>query len=664
MSSQKLRRAGGKLAVLCIFLLCMACEAYSQNDASQTGSSFKLRVDVDLVTIEVSAFDKNGQAALNLKKEDFRLYEDGKKQEILSFDTVSSAAASSPKEMSLLDENRGKRGKTVLIVFMEQSISPRNLKLAHDSIANFVMKHMHPQDLFAVMSFGSSMKILQNLTGERDEVMAAVHKLAPSMVVSFSFDDFLRSFEQINYSIARIKGQKSILVFGPPGLGYAPMDRSRYNKAINSARQSNVVFYAADPERIIGSGGYAEAGRSAGTPMGPASLPHGVLGTLPGTSSISTAGGLVPLTLKTLAAETGGSSIDNVLDIDSELDRLDQQLSNFYVLGFQSNNPKRDGSFRKIEVKMDMKGVTLRHREGYVDKSPIDVLASSRQERSLLTALASPAPSAQLPIYFRPMYFYDSSRMARVMIEARVKLEKIAFQKKAGRIGVDLNIMGIAYTEDGAIAARFSETLPVNYDKDDEAEFRARSLAYRNYFRLRPGKYRLKLAVSDGSEKIGSTERSLEIPTFPEKSIIASSVVIAEQTSQLPELIRNLQSQMLDQRDPLIYAGVQVAPGVENRLRVDSAVRMLFRLYNLSGGSEECDLIAKAKLVDEKGGETALTPIYLKKLMDFTGAGEAGVGLALPLKGIASGKYRLTVEIIDAFSPQTTAVSTDIEIIG
>ena len=116
------------------------------------------------------------------------------------------------------------------------------------------------------------------------------------------------------------------------------------------------------------------------------------------------------------------------------------------------------------------------------------------------------------------------------------------------------------------------ETLPISFDKEKEPEFRKGSLAYRNYFKLRPGKYRLKLAVSDESNNLGSTEQSLEVPAFPDQGFAGSSIVIAEQTSQLPDLIRNLQTQLLDENDPLLYPGVQIEPSVENRLPAGSVI--------------------------------------------------------------------------------------------
>jgi len=649
MSQPAIAYRAALFVYLCIFG--MAHHSFAQADsAQQPGGSFKMRVDVDLVTIEVSALGRDGKAARDLKKEDFRLYEDGKKQEIVSFDQVTAGSATSPKDMSLLDESGRKRGKTVLMVFMESAVSPQNLNLVRDSIAKFVNLHMRPQDLFAVLSFGSSMRIIQNLTGEREDVLAAVRRLASSAVVSFSFDDLLRSLEQVNYSIARIKGQKSVLILGPTGIGYAPLDHTRYNKAVNSARQSNVVFYAADPQRILGGGGFA--GSVVSTPL-PGVMTQGSRGNV--------SGGLVPLTAKTLAADTGGFSIDNVLDFDSELEKLDQQISNYYVLGFQSSNPKHDGTFRKVEVKTEVNGVRLKHRDGYVDRSPIDVLASSKQEKALLTALASPGSATQVPISLRPLYFYDSPRTARVLIASKIQMGKIAFRKKAGQMSANLNVMGVAYSENGSIAARFSETMPVTFDNEKEAEFRKGSLAYRNYFKLRPGKYRLKFAVSDESNNIGSIEQAMEVPPLPEQGIAVSSIALAEQTSQLPDLIQRLQSQMLDQNDPLIYSGVQIEPGVDHRLAVNSVIRVLFRIYNLPANPDDWALVAKAKLVNEKGEELALPPISLKKAIIPAGAGEAAVGLSLPFKGAVAGTYKLSLEVIDAKSSQSASIQTDLE---
>ena len=134
------------------------------------------------------------------------------------------------------------------------------------------------------------------------------------------------------------------------------------------------------------------------------------MSTIPPTPSVYSGNSGAPWSL---AADSGGFSISNTNDIDAELDKLDQQLSNYYILGFQSNNPKHDGAFRNVKVKTELKGVTLKYRPGYQDRRPVDALASSRQEQRLLTALATPGAATQLPVAFRPMYFYDSLQRSK-----------------------------------------------------------------------------------------------------------------------------------------------------------------------------------------------------------------------------------------------------------
>ena len=633
--------AGKSRYVMILFCLCSIGLASSLPKAvAQSDSPFKLRVDVDLTTIEVVAMDKKGKPVHNLKKEDFQLYEDGKQQEILSIDEVNAESGTSSLGASPIGENASPRGKIVFIVFDDSSIAPQYIKDSRDSALKFVKEHMRPQDLFAIAVNGMSMKIIQNFTTDRTEVLEAIGRAAAINAGGGSayFEDLLRSLDGVNNSIALLKGQKSILIYSQfsssvqDSVTMSSRSLSQvsgtlpatYARTLLSARKSDALFHIIDPGAL-----------NMNAPQG--------------------------MSLRSLAAESGGSSINSHLD--AELDLLDQRISNYYLLGFQSNNPKRDSSFRKLEVRTELKGVNLKHQEGYTDKRPVDVLASARQEKALLTALASPENPARLPIIFRPIYFYDSSRTARVLVATRIRMEKTTFRKKGGQIGTDLNIMGVAYAENGSIAARFSETLPAFIDKEKEAEFRKRDYVYRNYFKLRPGKYRLKLAVSDESDNLGAMEQSLEIPVFPDKGFGGSSIVIAEQTSRLPDLIRNLQTQLLDESNPLLFSGLQIEPSVENRLPVNSLIPLIFRIYNLTGASDQWNVTAKARLLDEKGKEYALGPMSLKKAMSPVGGSEAVVVLGLSFQNVPAGKYRFIIEISEAASAETAALQTDLEFI-
>ena len=172
-------------------------------------------MDVDLTTVEVTALDKKGNPVRNLKKEDFQLYEEGKRQEILSIDEVNADSGTPSLGTSPIDENGLRQGKTVLIIFDDGSIALGSHKASRNSARKFVQENMRPQDVFAVATFRMSMKILQNFTSNREEVLDAIGR-APAVNGQGSliyFEDLLRSLEAIDLSIASIKGQKSVLIY-------------------------------------------------------------------------------------------------------------------------------------------------------------------------------------------------------------------------------------------------------------------------------------------------------------------------------------------------------------------------------------------------------------------------------------------------------------------
>jgi hypothetical protein len=105
--------------------------------------------------------------------------------------------------------------------------------------------------------------------------------------------------------------------------------------------------------------------------------------------------------LRSLANSTGGTSIFNTNNLNQGLDKVDLELSNYYVLGFNPSSSKRDGKLRKIEVKSEAKGVKLKYRPNYVDPRPPDAgFKKLAFERHLIST-----PKTQLPVMFRPVYF-------------------------------------------------------------------------------------------------------------------------------------------------------------------------------------------------------------------------------------------------------------------
>jgi hypothetical protein len=366
--------------------------------------------------------------------------------------------------------------------------------------------------------------------------------------------------------------------------------------------------------------------------------------------------------LRSLASETGGVPIFNTSDFNSRLNTLTQGLNNYYVLGFQSNNPRRDGKLRRLEVKTEMKGVDLRHRDSYVDPRPLDVLAGSKGERSLMTAIASPSIGVQLPFAFRAVYFYEAPGLARVPVVARFPLDTVALKSKSGQFVGNVNVMGVAYGEDGGVSARFSETVQLMTDKDKEAAYRKQNYYYRNYFKLRPGKYQLKLAISDEKGKVGSAEQSMVVPPLGQNELAGSTLIVAQNLYRLPSLIQDLQSKLLEENDPLVFQGFQVIPSVENVWPAKKPVNLIFKAYNLSANVEQRKLVAQVQVTNEKGESQSLPPIPLDDHLYPTGNTEGVIAISLPFNENVRGKFRVAVTTSEGVSNRSFSLQTDLEL--
>jgi VWFA-related protein len=72
-------------------------------------------------------------------------------------------------------------------------------------------------------------------------------------------------------------------------------------------------------------------------------------------------------TLKRLAEVTGGQALApfKVEDLEDSFRQINQELRSQYSIGYLSNNLRRDGAYRKIEIKSAEKGLKLNYRKGY-----------------------------------------------------------------------------------------------------------------------------------------------------------------------------------------------------------------------------------------------------------------------------------------------------------
>jgi VWFA-related protein len=146
---------------------------------------------------------------------------------------------------------------------------------------------------------------------------------------------------------------------------------AQFRRLLDLANRSNASFYPVDPR------GLPVFDRPMGAPGGQLS-PAADMATL--RSRLDT--------LQNLASATDGLAILNSNDIDAGLQRVVDDLSSYYLIGYYSTNGKLDGRFRAVKVNVTRPGVTVRTRRGYLAPTPEEVEARAPG------AEAAPNPAA------------------------------------------------------------------------------------------------------------------------------------------------------------------------------------------------------------------------------------------------------------------------------
>jgi VWFA-related protein len=156
--------------------------------AQETGYTFKTQAE--LVLVNVSVRDHNGNLVRDLKPEDFTILEDDKPQKISTFDTENAAntpavanqqvslLSTAPKKASALPANsllsaeaQAIKDRRLIILFFDLSaMQPDEIERSAATAQNYVDKQMEPADLVAVVSLGNSIALNQDFTSDRAQL--------------------------------------------------------------------------------------------------------------------------------------------------------------------------------------------------------------------------------------------------------------------------------------------------------------------------------------------------------------------------------------------------------------------------------------------------------------------------------------------------------------
>jgi VWFA-related protein len=361
-----------------------------------------------------------------------------------------------------------------------------------------------------------------------------------------------------------------------------------------------------------------------------------------------------------LAEGTGGFVIVNSNDLVGGLQRIANDQSQYYVLSYTPPESP-EGACHTLKVKVDRGGTIVRARSGYCKQRSQDLLAGNPIEKQMETRASSEMAGNVTGTVEAP-FFYTSPNTARVNLAVGIPSNALKFEKVKGKQHSSVNVLGIAYKPDGTIAARFSDTVDLDFDgKKELEEFQKQPFHYENQFEIASGQYNLKIVFNSGNEVFGKLQVPLVVDPYDGKQFSMSAVALSNEFHKVSDLSTGLDSELLADRTPLVVQGIQVVPSDNNRFKKTDNAAVFVEIYApLLMGPKPPQVGVELMVVDRKTGEKKVD--VASRAANQPGSAVAPIGLKLPVATLAPGSYRVELRALDSVGNATKARTADFEV--
>jgi len=242
--------------------------------------------------------------------------------------------------------------------------------------------------------------------------------------------------------------------------------------------------------------------------------------------------------------------------------------------------------------------------------------------------------------------------VARVNVAMEIPGQSMKFTKEKGKERSTLNVLGIAYKQDGAVAARFSDVVKIDFDNEKEVEaFQQNLYHYENQFDVASGEYNLKVVFSAGGENFGKLEQPLAIDPYDTKKFNVSALALSRKFRKTAEVDQGLETALLEDRTPLIAQGYQVTPTGSAKFKKTDHAAMYFEIYEpgllAEQPAKETAVGAQIRVFDAKGAMKSDSGGFRIPVPEKGGNPVIPWAAQLPLKDLEPGTYKLVVVAVD-----------------
>lgn len=265
-----------------------------------------VRVDSSIVVLNATIRDAHDKPVNALTQKDFKIFEDGEQQQIVSFETQEAPFAA-------------------VILFDTSGSMEERISIARSAAINF-LDGLRADDVAAIYRFDSKTDMVQDFSDSRDVSDKIFDLKARGMTVLN--DAVIRATQELD---KRQEKRKAIVILSD---GEDTMSRASAEKALKAALAANITIYTVDMSTISFSA--AQRRQNQGV-------------------------------LRNLAQKTGGVfiSTENGIALRDALKSIVDELQIQYTIAYEPSKVKHDGKWHALELRVARPNLTIRTRQGY-----------------------------------------------------------------------------------------------------------------------------------------------------------------------------------------------------------------------------------------------------------------------------------------------------------
>src|SRR5215471_11051488 len=269
----------------------------------------RIRSGVELVELNVTVTEPGGKYVSGLAEDDFEVYEDGAKQKLTFF-----SATQQPISLAILLDTSAS---------MEERMG-----IAQEAAIGFA-RQLHKDDQAEVIDFDSQVRVLSPFTGDGASLEKAIK--ATTANGSTSLYNALKDLKKVKAANSSEIRRQAIVLLSD---GDDTSSLIEFDQVLDLAKRSETVIYSIGLRQgEIARREFKEA----------------------------------EFVLKQLSSETGGRAYfpTDARELQKIYQSIWDELSSQYALAYSSSNPKRDGAWRRVQVRIVKPGLTARTKLGY-----------------------------------------------------------------------------------------------------------------------------------------------------------------------------------------------------------------------------------------------------------------------------------------------------------